>query len=60
MAYEPTNWVNGITPVNETNLNKIEQGIKDNADNVEVINALNQYSSTENRVSTWINRKAYL
>lgn len=27
MAYTPTNWQNGITPINETNLNKIEAGI---------------------------------
>ena len=29
MAYEKTNWVNGQTPINATNLNKIEQGIYD-------------------------------
>lgn len=29
MAYTPTNWENGKTPLNETNLNKIEQGIVD-------------------------------
>lgn len=28
MAYEPTVWVNGETPINETNLNKMESGIK--------------------------------
>jgi hypothetical protein len=27
MAYVKTNWVNGLTPVNSTNLNKIEVGI---------------------------------
>ncbi len=27
MAYSPTNWVNGVTPINAANLNKIEQGI---------------------------------
>lgn len=25
--YEATNWINGVTPINEGNLNKIEQGI---------------------------------
>lgn len=29
MAYVKTNWVNGQTPINDTNLNKIEQGIYD-------------------------------
>lgn len=27
MAYTPTNWANGETPINDVNLNKIEQGI---------------------------------
>ena len=30
MAYVKTNWVNGLTPVNSTNLNKIENGIEAN------------------------------
>jgi len=30
MAYVKTNWVNGLTPVNSTNLNKIEDGIEAN------------------------------
>ena len=30
MAYTKTNWVNGTTPINDTNLNHIEQGIYDN------------------------------
>lgn len=29
MAYTKTNWVNGQTPINATNLNKIENGIAD-------------------------------
>jgi hypothetical protein len=33
MAYNKTVWQNGVTPINETNLNKIEQGIA-NANNV--------------------------
>lgn len=28
MAYIPTEWKNGVTPINETNLNKMETGIK--------------------------------
>lgn len=28
MSYNPTNWVNGQTPINDSNLNHIEQGIK--------------------------------
>lgn len=31
MAYTKTNWENGVTPVNATNLNHIEQGIYDNS-----------------------------
>lgn len=29
MAYTKTNWVDGSTPINAVNLNKIEQGISD-------------------------------
>ena len=29
MAYTPTNWVNGETPINAENLNNIEQGLVD-------------------------------
>lgn len=28
MSYNPTNWVNGETPINDSNLNNIEQGLK--------------------------------
>lgn len=35
MAYTPTNWINGTTPVNATNLNKIEDGIYDNSTAIE-------------------------
>lgn len=34
MAYSKTNWVNNTTPINETNLNKIESGIKNNDINI--------------------------
>ena len=29
MAYTKTNWQNGVTPINDTNLNNIETGIDD-------------------------------
>lgn len=32
--YDPVNWVNGETPINETNLNKMESGIKNNSDRI--------------------------
>lgn len=34
MEYEKTNWVNGETPINETNLNHIEGGIEDAAQEI--------------------------
>lgn len=33
--YTKTNWVNNTTPINDTNLNKIEQGIYDNSLRIE-------------------------
>lgn len=42
MSYTKTNWVNNTTPINETNLNKIEQGIYDNSLVVDAVtNTLN-------------------
>lgn len=35
MAYVKTNWVNGETPINDTNLNHIENGVKDLETNLE-------------------------
>jgi|LSQX01.1.fsa_nt_gb hypothetical protein len=35
MAYQKTNWVNNQTPLNENNLNKLEQGVKDAHDEVD-------------------------
>lgn len=35
MAYTKTNWVNGETPINATNLNKIENGIENNDTSLE-------------------------
>ena len=35
MAYEKTNWVNDQTPLNQVNLNKIEEGVKDAHDNID-------------------------
>ena len=34
MAYEKTNWVNNQTPLNEVNLNKLEQGVKEAHDDL--------------------------
>lgn len=34
MSYTKTTWVNNTTPINETNLNKIESGIKNNDINI--------------------------
>lgn len=28
MSYNPTTWVDGETPINAANLNKLEQGLK--------------------------------
>lgn len=48
MAYTKTNWTNGTAPaINATNLNKIEQGIKDNADDIDTINARNTVGIVE-------------
>lgn len=42
MAYTKTQWVNNTTPINDTNLNKIEQGIYDNSLVVDAVtNTLN-------------------
>ena len=35
MAYQKTNWVNNQTPLNENNLYKLEQGVKDAHDEVD-------------------------
>lgn len=29
MSYNPTTWVDGETPINASNLNKLEQGLKE-------------------------------
>lgn len=41
--YNPTTWVNGTTPTNEQNFNKIENGIK-NLDNIVDVN---EYSTSD-------------
>ena len=42
MSYVKTQWVNNTTPINDTNLNKIEQGIYDNSLVVDAVtNTLN-------------------
>ena len=35
MAYQKTRWVNNETPLNEGNLNKLEQGVQDAHDVIE-------------------------
>jgi len=40
MAYTKTNWVNGQTPINESNLNKIENGIYNNDAHIGDLNDL--------------------
>lgn len=32
MSYTPTKWVDGVTPVNATNLNKLENAVKANSE----------------------------
>ena len=54
MAYTKTTWVNGETPINADNLNNIENGIETNTND---INALNTYSTSEQRIGTWIDGK---
>ena len=34
MAYEKTNWINNVTPLNATNMNHIETGIEANSTNI--------------------------
>lgn len=42
MAYNKTTWVNNTTPIDETNLNKLEQGVYDNSLVVDAVtNTLN-------------------
>lgn len=36
MSYDPTNWVDGETPVNARNLNKLEQAVKDASEKTSV------------------------
>lgn len=42
MAYQKTQWVNGVTAVNSENLNKIEQGIYQNSIDIENIDVTTQ------------------
>lgn len=37
MSYTPTLWVDGETPVNATNMNKIEQGIANNSNAIDAL-----------------------
>lgn len=47
MSYQKTNWENSKTPINETNLNHIEQGIKEIDDRVTEIEENNPIYFTE-------------
>jgi hypothetical protein len=61
MAYNKTNWVNGQTPINATNLNKIENQLEANdtatTTNATNIENLGAYSTTEIVVGTWTDGK---
>lgn len=64
MAYVKTIWENlpsESTPINASNLNKMENGIYDNSINIENINnnldTITTYSTTEKRIGTWYNNK---
>lgn len=57
MAYERVNWENlpsTNTPVNATNLNKMDAGI---ANAVENLDKLSTYSTNETKIGTWISGK---
>lgn len=53
MSYTKTNWVNGQTPINPNNLNKIEQGIED-AQNVDEVSISSSEPTGNEKV--WIKR----
>ena len=55
MTYVKTNWENGKTPINATNLNKIEQGIANALEEAMKENVV--YSTEEKRIGTWIDGK---
>ena len=44
MAYTKTNWVNGTTPLNDTNMNKIENALENLDTNIS--KSTDEYSST--------------
>jgi len=58
MSYTKTNWENlpsTNTPINATNLNKIEQGIKDNSDDIDLLKGTvlyNNASGTTGNITT--------
>ena len=56
MTYVKTNWENGKTPINATNLNNIEQGISNALEEAMKENVV--YSTEEKRIGTWINGKS--
>jgi hypothetical protein len=52
MSYTKTNWINGETPINATNLNNIENGIKVNANNIENLKGYILYENVEGSKET--------
>lgn len=44
-SYDPTNWINNTTPINQSNLNHVEQGIVAMQDRTDVLNATKIESS---------------
>lgn len=56
MAYIKTNWTN-TTPINPTNLNKLENGIEQNSNKITVLENKFNYSTEEQVVGTWIDGK---
>ena len=54
MAYTKTNWVDGETPITANNLNKIENQLENNTNDIE---GLIDYSSDEIVIGKWINNK---
>lgn len=56
MAYTKTNWENGVTPANATNMNHIEQGIYDNSLKTDTIGDLtNLETDTKTNIVSAIN-----
>lgn len=57
MAYTPTNWVDGTTPLNAANLNKIEQAVDAHDDSIQSLNG--QVSTLDAEVDAKMNQSLY-